>query len=172
MFDRIRGAPQVTSSVIAEAVIIYLIIAIAFSQIYWFLNALVPHSFNETIVTSDNTSLLYFSVVTMTAVGYGGIRPMNPYVRLVAVFESITGVFYIAVIVARLVASYRPASKSSEREPGDRAPKRLNLTHSVSPNRPSAASLEVHRNDMAYGYRATAPNRQSSSAPSPGCRRK
>jgi len=117
LFDRIRDPPQVTSSVLAEAVIVYLIITIAFSQVYWILNEFVAHPFNETIAASDNTSFLYFSMVTMTAVGYGGILPSNPFVRLVAVFESMIGIFYIAVIVARLVSSYRPQPKSSEDVP-------------------------------------------------------
>lgn len=112
MFDRIRDLPQVTSSVIAEAAIVYLIIAIAFSQVYWILNEFVGHAFNQTITSSDNTSFLYFSMVTLTAVGYGGILPINPFVRLVAGFESMAGIFYVAVIVARLVSSYRPQPRS------------------------------------------------------------
>ena len=54
---------------------------------------------------------LYFSLVTLTSVGYGGIIPTNPYVRMVAAFEGVAGVFYIAVVVARLVSSYRPAER-------------------------------------------------------------
>ena len=125
LFDRIRDPHQVTSSVIAEAIIVYLILAIAFSQVYWILNECVAHPFNETIASSDSTAFLYFSMVTMTAVGYGGILPVNPFVRLVAVFESMTGIFYIAVIVARIVASYHPQPKSGE--DGSNLPPRARL---------------------------------------------
>jgi hypothetical protein len=108
MFDRIRETPQVTGNVIAESVIIYLVIAIAFSQMYWILDQNVPHAFNREIAHWDSTSFMYFSMVTITSVGYGGLLPVNPFVRLVATFESMTGIFYVALIVARLVSAYRP----------------------------------------------------------------
>jgi hypothetical protein len=115
MFDRIRYTPEVNSNIIAEAAIAYLVIAILFSQVYWILHEFVPHAFNQTISPSDSTSFLYFSMITLTSVGYGGILPINPYVRMVAALESMAGIFYIAVIVARLVSSYRPPPKSQER---------------------------------------------------------
>jgi Ion channel len=108
IFDRISTTVQVTSNVIAEAVISYLIIGIAFSQLYWILNELFGDPFNQQIPASQSSTFLYFSLVTLTSVGYGGLTPINPYVRLVATFESMTGIFYMAVVVARLVAAYRP----------------------------------------------------------------
>ena len=53
-------------------------------------------------------------MITLSSVGYGGIVPVNPYVRFVAALESMTGIFYVAVVVARFVSSYRPR-KGSER---------------------------------------------------------
>ncbi len=113
MLGLIRDTPKVSSSVIAEAVMIYLVIAIAFSQLDSILNECVRHPFNQTIASTDSSTLLYFSMVTLTGVGYGGIFPVDPFVRLVAVFESMVGIFYIAVIVARLVSAYRPRASSS-----------------------------------------------------------
>jgi hypothetical protein len=111
LFDRIHTAPQVTSSVLAEAAIVYLIIAIAFSQLYWILAEFIEHPFNQSIPPSDGTAFLYFSMITLTSLGYGGIFPVNPFVRLIAAFESMIGILFIAVIVARLVSSYGPPSK-------------------------------------------------------------
>jgi Ion channel len=108
IFDRISTSVQVTSNVIAETVISYLIIGIAFSQLYWILNESFGTPFNQQIPASQSSTFLYFSLVTLTSVGYGGLTPINPYVRLVATFESMTGIFYMAVVVARLVAAYRP----------------------------------------------------------------
>ncbi len=70
--------------------------------------------FNQFIPSFEISTLLYFSLVTLTSVGYGGIAPLNPYVRMVAAFEGVAGIFYIAVVVARLVSSYRRAERSSE----------------------------------------------------------
>lgn len=104
---RLGRATQVTSSVLAEAMISYLLVAIGFSQLYWIFNELVEHPFNQPISPADGTTFLYFSMITLSSVGYGEILPVNPFVRLVAAFESMTGIFFIAVVVARLVSSYR-----------------------------------------------------------------
>ena len=44
----------------------------------------------------------------------------NPYVRLIAALENMIGIFYIAVIVARLVSSYRGRSRGRDGEPDRR----------------------------------------------------
>jgi voltage-gated potassium channel len=118
IFDRFNSMPQITRSVIAEAFICYLILAIAFFQLYWILNQLLDHAFNQEIPVSQTSTLLYFSMITLSTVGYGIIAPINPYVRLVAAFESMIGIFYVAVVVARLVSSYRPERQRGTDETG------------------------------------------------------
>jgi hypothetical protein len=113
IFDRLQTS-QVTSSVIAESFISYLIIAISFSQLYWILNELVVNSFNQKISTAQSAEFLYFSMITLTSIGYGGIIPVNPFVRLIAALESVTGIFYVAVVVARLVSAYRPLQERAD----------------------------------------------------------
>ena len=107
LFDRLHTS-QVTSSVIAEAFISYLVIAVAFSQLYWILNELVVDSFNQKVTPTKSAEFLYFSMITLTSIGYGGIVPVNPFVRIIAALESMTGIFYVAIVVARLVSAYRP----------------------------------------------------------------
>lgn len=97
---------------ISEAFIGYLVIASGFAQLYWILNRFVDNAFNQAIPYTQNGTFLYFSMVTLTSVGYGGIVPTNPYVRMIAAFESMSGVFFIAVVVARLVSSYKPIAGS------------------------------------------------------------
>jgi hypothetical protein len=109
IFD-LLDTSEVTTSVIAEAFITYLILAIAFSQLFWLLNELFPDAFNEKLPPTQNADFLYFSMITISGVGYGGISPVNPFVRLIAALESMIGIFYIAVVVARLVSSYRPST--------------------------------------------------------------
>src|SRR5271170_1243075 len=116
ILDRFDSIPRVTSSVISEAFISYLVIAIAFSQLYWVLNRFIANPFNQVISISQSGTLLYFSMITLSGVGYGGIIPINPYVRLVAALENMVGIFYIAVIVARLVSSYRTRSHRGSKE--------------------------------------------------------
>jgi Ion channel len=113
LFDRLHTS-EVTSSVIAEAFISYLIIAISFSQVYWILNELVVNSFNQKVTETQSAEFLYFSMITLTSIGYGGIVPVNPFVRLIAALESMTGIFFVAIVVARLVSAYRPLQKRAD----------------------------------------------------------
>lgn len=99
---------------IAESFIAYLLIATMFAQVYWIFNQFVAQPFSEVISPHQISTLLYFSMVTISTVGYGHIVAINPYVRMVAAFESITGVFYLAVVVARLVAAYE-SSRHAEK---------------------------------------------------------
>jgi hypothetical protein len=48
--------------------------------------------------------LLYYSFTTLTTLGYGDITPTHPYARSLAVLESLVGVIYPAVLIARLVS--------------------------------------------------------------------
>jgi hypothetical protein len=41
-------------------------------------------------------------------VGYGDITPVSKGARMMAVMETITGIFYVAVMISRLVTLYTP----------------------------------------------------------------
>jgi Ion channel len=116
IFERFNSVPRIPTNAIAEAFISYLIIAIAFSQLYWILSRFIANPFNQVIPENHSGTLLYFSMITLSSVGYGGIIPINPYVRLIAALESMTGIFYIAVVVARLVSAYRPIPVSADHD--------------------------------------------------------
>jgi len=119
MFDHFHSDFHNPRNAIAEAFISYLVIATAYSQLYWILNHFVDHAFNQTIPSTQVGTLLYFSMVTLTSVGYGGIVPLNPFVRIVAALESMSGIFFVAVVVARLVSSYGPKAIRQRRSPAE-----------------------------------------------------
>ncbi len=108
ILDRFGMIPEVTASVISEAFMGYLIIAIAFSQLYSILNMYLASPFNQVIPAWKTSTLLYFSMITISSLGYGVIVPINPYLRITSALESVVGIFYVAVVVARLVSSSRP----------------------------------------------------------------
>ena len=45
----------------------------------------------------------YFSLVTLTTMGYGDVTPVHGPARTFALIEAVFGQFYIAVLVAQLV---------------------------------------------------------------------
>lgn len=52
------------------------------------------------------TTLLYFSFVTLTTLGYGDVVPLADMARMFSVTESLIGQLYLAIFLARLVALY------------------------------------------------------------------
>jgi hypothetical protein len=119
MFDYFRSDFNNPRNAISKAFIAYLVIATGYSQLYWILNHFVDHAFNQTIPSTQLGTFLYFSMITLTSVGYGGIVPLNPFVRIVAALESMSGIFFIAVVVARLVSSYRPRATRQDGSPAE-----------------------------------------------------
>ena len=99
----------VTRETISLAISVYLLLAVAWGLFFMLLYELQPNSFNlgsQTIVSSRDAYpvLLYFSLTTLATVGYGDILPLTLQARYAAVAEGITGQFYLAILVARLVA--------------------------------------------------------------------
>ncbi len=64
-----------------------------------------PGSFNCKIGTMTNVSdFAYYSYVTLSTVGYGDITAVRPIARMLSMSEALAGQFYLAVLIARLVA--------------------------------------------------------------------
>jgi hypothetical protein len=53
----------------------------------------------------DYAYYIYYSLVSLTTVGYGDIYPSNMASRMISVFLSATGILYPAVVIAKLVSS-------------------------------------------------------------------
>ncbi len=136
IFDYFNSGSRTPGNAIAEAFISYLVIATAFGQVYWILNRFVDHAFNQAIPYTQHGTFLYFSMVTITSVGYGGIAPVNPYVRIVAALEAMAGIFFVAVVVARLVSAYRPTTpRQSDSEASEAAASTWNSSRESAPAR-------------------------------------
>jgi len=54
----------------------------------------------------DYHDLIYFSFVTLTTLGFGDITPVSPLSRAVTLLISISGQFYMTLLVALLVGKY------------------------------------------------------------------
>jgi ABC-type proline/glycine betaine transport system permease subunit len=77
----------------------------------------VDQPFNQQILATERSTFLYFSMDTLSGVGTGVIAPINPYVRLITGIENMIGIFYLAVVVSRLVSSYRPRNRQQRHQP-------------------------------------------------------
>lgn len=66
--------------------------------------------------TMDGFEAFYFSFVTLSTIGYGDITPVSRVARMLCVMEAITGMFYVAVLVARLVSIYSSPTAAEDRD--------------------------------------------------------
>ena len=107
----------VTSDSLAGAVCVYLLIGVAWAASFTLLETLSPGSFHLPNASPQAVwdSFLFFSFTTLTTLGYGDITPISDAARSLANLEATTGVLYVAIMVARLVAMYEapPAASRS-----------------------------------------------------------
>jgi hypothetical protein len=109
---------EVTTNMIFGAIVAYLLAAVAFAYLYEILELFQPGSFSGipdgTNPQELGDALLYFSLVSLTTVGYGDIVPVSGLARPVVVFEGVFGTLYLAVMIARLVGLHIVAGMQGE----------------------------------------------------------
>src|SRR5436190_17133689 len=112
-------APSVNTEVLCASISAYLMLGLLWTMAYWLVDQLTPggaFSFNTNAGTRsmNGFNALYFSFVTLSTVGYGDITPLSRIARWLAALEAMTGLLYMTVLIARLVALYSsPKSNDS-----------------------------------------------------------
>ena len=107
MIKFILEQKEVTKEVIYAAVVIYMLMAIMWSFMYFILEYVYPNSFSfpKTDFT-DIYKYLYFSFVTITTLGFGDVAPLNQKAGSLVILEAVTGQIYLVVVVAWLVGMH------------------------------------------------------------------
>jgi len=96
---------RVTYHRIIGAILLYLLIAVAFATLFLFVG-LLDHGAIKGITFDDQSvaaALFYMSFVTLTSTGYGDIIPVHPFARSLCNLESVIGQVYPATLLARIV---------------------------------------------------------------------
>lgn len=117
MLVEILKKDVITLDLIYGSICVYLLIGIAWAFVFATLEHIFPGSYNfPSNYLQANPSIhpgevklslfLYYSYVTLTTLGYGDITPVASPAQSLATLEAITGQFYIAILVARLVGIY------------------------------------------------------------------
>ncbi|MHC4103023.1 MAG: potassium channel family protein [Planctomycetota bacterium] len=106
LFRHLFASDRVTWNTIAASLCIYLLMIVvalldpaAFKLPAEYLSVGAYKNFSG----QGSAIALYYSLVTMTTLGYGDIVPVAPPARTLAGMQAVTGQLYIAVLVARLV---------------------------------------------------------------------
>lgn len=111
--------PRADANVLCAGLSGYLLLGLLWMPAYVLVSLLDPGAFAMTAVRDPGAAMsgfdaFYFSFITLCTVGYGDVVPVSRAARMLAVTESITGLFYVAVFISRLVAMH-----SARRSTGD-----------------------------------------------------
>ena len=110
-FSYVRTAPSITPTHLFTAMTIFLLIGFTWASLYSVIEVFYPGSFQIAGHPIDHQSeLLYFSLVTLSTVGYGDVLPLSGEARMLAALEGVTGVLFIAITIAIVVSNFRRGS--------------------------------------------------------------
>jgi hypothetical protein len=118
---------EVTGETISMSISIYLLLGMSWGLLYIVIFTRHPDAFSFGISPGVSEQhmfpiLIYFSLTTLSTIGFGDITPLSLQARYAAVAEGITGQFYLAILVARLVGMQmsRAANPSTSAPTHDR----------------------------------------------------
>jgi hypothetical protein len=92
------------------AIAAYLLITMAFALVFHLISFLIPGALNfpDSSPSIDDPRFgyifHYFSISTITTLGYGDIVPVHPVARTLTMIEALVGQLYPAILLARLVS--------------------------------------------------------------------
>ena len=100
---------RVTASTMIGAVSAYLLIALAFNYVFLTVDVLQGEPYFGH--SEPSTSFMYFSLVTMTTLGYGDLAPASNLARLTATSEAVISQIFLVVFVAMIVGMFIAARR-------------------------------------------------------------
>jgi len=108
----------VTGHRVRGAVAGYLLLGLTCAWAYSLIDSLIPGSFQMPAVDlqsreAKSEAFRYFSIVTLTTLGYGDITAVHPVARSVVMIEALLGQLYPAILIARLVTLQMETRKNT-----------------------------------------------------------
>jgi Ion channel len=122
IFRHVLSFGPVYADRVHAALSVYILLALAWAFIYVLIEILSPGAFSLGPAPGAATAqpdgaylladMLHLSIATLTSTGYGDITPVAPFARSLSQLEQLVGVFYIAVLISRLVGLYPSNDKA------------------------------------------------------------
>jgi len=99
---------EINNNRIIGSVCLYLLLGLIWAVLFSFLGYFDNHAFNSMTVKdwpAQFSTLIYFSFVTLSTLGFGDITPASPLARFLVYTEALSGQFYLAILVASLIGA-------------------------------------------------------------------
>lgn len=110
LFLFVVRARRISQNTVLAAICVYVMLGVTFGFVYQMIFELDPKAFNIDLgprpdgdAEISQGALRYFSMITLTTVGFGDIVPVSPEARAVASLQALLAQIYLAAVVARLV---------------------------------------------------------------------
>ncbi len=100
---------SVSAETVRGGVAVYLLLAVVWSLLFEVVALLNPAAFAGAVggggvdPAAVRGNFMYFSLTTMTTLGYGDIVPRSAFARNLVTLEAVSGQLFLAVFMARLV---------------------------------------------------------------------
>ena len=108
----------ITINTIIATLCLYLVIGLFWGALYALLYEFDPGSYSGALLDNIEGNkfnlFIYFSIVTLTTLGYGDITPQTLEASSLCQLEAIVGQFFTAVVIAWLVGSYASSRANSK----------------------------------------------------------
>jgi len=85
----------------------YLLLSMVWAVLFVWIERWKPGSFVIAEQSDLSSTMIYYSLVTLTTLGYGDVLPRTPIAELVSGLEAVVGVLYVAVMIGSIVGTYR-----------------------------------------------------------------
>ncbi len=106
LIKHIAISKNVTVAVVIQAISGYLLIGIIGVLLNSILLAFDENAITLTIFGSKFSSIIYYSFITLTTIGFGEIVPQSVFARSISIFIGVCGQMYLTVIIALIVGKY------------------------------------------------------------------
>lgn len=117
--SQLMKSTRISHNEIFATLCLYLIIGLFWGTLHALLYEISPGSYAGTLLDDPGGARLstfnYFSLVTLTTLGYGDITPQTPGAAALCQLEAIIGQFYTAVVIAWLVGNFVADRQKKER---------------------------------------------------------
>lgn len=104
IFKYVINQRPVTDELLYGLGAIYLQTALIFAFTFDVIERLLPGSFTTSSGAIHFDILVYYSIVTITTVGYGDVQATGALARLLSCTEGVFGVLFLALIVTKIMS--------------------------------------------------------------------
>ena len=92
IIHRVISADVIDVNIVCGGLALYLLLAVNWAVTYVIIEGLAPGSFAAGGTPIPWHKFLYFSLTTITTLGYGDVLPTSPFARIWSTMEAVTGV--------------------------------------------------------------------------------